>query len=228
MADTHEERLLNSLLQDMRAADEGRSAPELEPRVLAAWDARRRQQAGSGRQRYPVIATAAAAVVLTYLGVSALNVADTTPLPFVAAAPRQAGAAAVAVAVPVDLPAVDRRSDSQSATGVSPIAQSPVAQSPIAQSPITQSPITQSPITQSPITQSPMEFVPLMPLTRQELSGPFQLVHIQLPRASLGAIAPPHEFPGQLVEADVLLGEDGMARAIRVSSNGSVRSWRSR
>jgi hypothetical protein len=73
-----------------------------------------------------------------------------------------------------------------------------------------------------------MEFVPLMPLTRQELSGPFQLVHIQLPRASLGAIAPPHEFPGQLVEADVLLGEDGMARAIRVSSNGSVRSWRSR
>jgi hypothetical protein len=96
-----------------------------------------------------------------------------------------------------------------------------VAQSPIAQSPI-------APIAQSPITQSLDEFVPLMPMTERELTGPFQLVRVKMPRASLGALRSPLEPPNELVEADVLLGEDGMARAIRVSKSGSVYPWRSR
>ena len=194
MADTHEERLLNSLLQDMRAADEGRSVPELEARVLAAWDARRSRQS-VGRRRLLVIASAAAAMLLTYLGVPTVRVDDAGPLPSVHAAPRLAAASPIApVGVPSELPQVPLRAVARQAAA-----------------------------------EGPLEFVPLMPLTRQELSGPFQLVHVQLPRASLGAMAPPHQFPGQLVEADVLLGEDGMARAIRVSSNGSVTTpWRSR
>ena len=72
------------------------------------------------------------------------------------------------------------------------------------------------------------EFVPLMPMTERDLAGPFQLVRVQMPRASLGALRSPLEYPNELVEADVLLGEDGMARAIRVSTSGSVYPWRSR
>lgn len=72
------------------------------------------------------------------------------------------------------------------------------------------------------------EFIPLMPMTDQELSGPLQIVRVQLPRASLGALRSPLEVPNELVEADVLLGQDGMARAIRVSTSGSVYPWRAR
>ncbi len=85
-----------------------------------------------------------------------------------------------------------------------------------------------APITQSPLTQSLDEFVPLMPMTERELTGPFQLVRVQMPRASLGVLRSPLEPPNELIEADVLLGEDGMARAIRVSKSGSVYPWRSR
>jgi hypothetical protein len=72
------------------------------------------------------------------------------------------------------------------------------------------------------------EFVPLMPMTEQDLAGPFQLVRVQMPNASLGPLRSPRQHPGELIEADVLLGEDGMARAIRVSASGSVDPWRSR
>jgi hypothetical protein len=65
-------------------------------------------------------------------------------------------------------------------------------------------------------------------MTREELAGPFQIVRVQMPRASLGAMAPPFEHPNPFVEADLLLGEDGMARAIRVSTGQSADPWRSR
>ena len=84
------------------------------------------------------------------------------------------------------------------------------------------------PIAQSSILQSPIEFLPLVPLGEHELTGSFQIVRVQMPRASLGALTSPFEHPSEIVEADVLLGEDGMARAIRVSTNGSGYPWRSR
>jgi hypothetical protein len=49
-----------------------------------------------------------------------------------------------------------------------------------------------------------------------------------MPRASLGPLRSPLDHPGELVEADVLLGEDGRARAIRISAAGSIYPWRSR
>ena len=52
-------------------------------------------------------------------------------------------------------------------------------------------------------------------------------MRVQMPRASLGALTSPFEHPGEFVEADVLLGEDGMARAIRVSTTESVYPRRS-
>ena len=207
MADTHEERLLNELLLNVRAADEQRSALDLEGRVLAAWDAGQRRKAARSGYRYLVIASAAAAALLTYLGVSTLRVDDAGPLPSVRSAP----ALAVASISPVAAPDVGNGGNVGSVGSAGNVG----------------SDLRPPRDARSPRDQA-LEFVPLMPMTRQELAGPFQLVHVQLPRASLGAIAPPHEFPGQLVEADVLLGEDGMARAIRVSSNRSVSPWRSR
>jgi hypothetical protein len=88
-------------------------------------------------------------------------------------------------------------------------------------------PNQQSP-TESPIVQSPIEFVPLLPMTAQELTGSFQIVRVQMPGASLGALRPPLARPNEIVEADVLLGEDGRARAIRLNTNGSIYPWRSR
>jgi hypothetical protein len=87
-------------------------------------------------------------------------------------------------------------------------------------------PSLSTPVT--PPTVASTEFIPLVPMTEQELAGSFQLVRVQMPRASLGALRSPLEHPDELVEADVLLGVDGMARAIRVPTGGSVYPWRSR
>jgi hypothetical protein len=73
-----------------------------------------------------------------------------------------------------------------------------------------------------------VDFVPLMPIAEHELTGPFQIVRVQMPRSSLGASMSPIEHPSDLIQADVLLGQDGMARAIRVSTDESIYPWRSR
>jgi hypothetical protein len=99
---------------------------------------------------------------------------------------------------------------------------------PNAESPNAHSQVTQSPDAPIPITQSSIAFVPLMPMSERELAGPFQILRVQMPRASLGALTSPFDHPNEIVEADVLLGEDGMARAIRVSTNDSMYPWRSR
>jgi len=99
------------------------------------------------------------------------------------------------------------------------------ARAALSEAPITQSPRTS--IAQSPVPESDV-FVPLMPMTEQELAGSFKLVRVQMPRASLGTLRSPLDHPNELIEADVLLGEDGMARAIRVSTSGSIYPWRSR
>jgi hypothetical protein len=81
---------------------------------------------------------------------------------------------------------------------------------------------------EAPAAHSQVEFVPLLPMTEQELAGPFQLVRVQLPNASLGALRSPLVLPNEMIEADVLLGEDGRARAIRVNTSGSIYPWRPR
>jgi hypothetical protein len=86
----------------------------------------------------------------------------------------------------------------------------------------------QPPAVETAAADSPIEFVPLLPMTDQELRGSFQIVRVQMPNASLGPLRSPLQSPNDLVEADVLLGEDGRARAIRLNTNGSVYPWRSR
>jgi len=70
--------------------------------------------------------------------------------------------------------------------------------------------------------------VPLVPMAVDELSGSFQIVRVQMPRAALRALAASVDAgrADDPVQADLLLGEDGMARAIRVSAKGRV-PWRS-
>jgi hypothetical protein len=74
-----------------------------------------------------------------------------------------------------------------------------------------------------------VDFIPLLPMTPGELSGSFQIVRVQMPRAALGALARTTDMRHvqDPVLADVLLGEDGMARAIRVSTDGTA-PWRIR
>jgi hypothetical protein len=81
-----------------------------------------------------------------------------------------------------------------------------------------------------PAETETLSFFPLVPMTGEELSGSFQIVRVQMPRASLDTLArtPGMTNPAELIEADLLLGEDGMARAIRVSSNETSYPWRSR
>ncbi len=58
-----------------------------------------------------------------------------------------------------------------------------------------------------PAEREVLDFVPLVPLSEEELHGAFQIVRVQWSRGLGGP-----------VQADVLLGQDGLARAIRVSS----------
>jgi hypothetical protein len=225
MADTHEEQLLSDLLRSIAREDAAVEAPHLELRVLTAAEAgvRARQKPSAA---YWVIAAALLAAVLVPL------MSRTTPQ-----APTQSSQeTAKATEQPFEeerpAPVVPKQAApvrTELRTTYRPRAATPtIAELPTADLRIAQSPIAQSPMIQSPIAQSPDEFFPLMPITAQELAGSFQLVRVQMPRASLGPLRSPLEQPNELVEADVLLGEDGMARAIRVSASGSVYPWRSR
>jgi hypothetical protein len=211
MADINEEQLLSELLTGIAREDARVDAPHLEARVMES-------------------AFAEAAGV----GVTTVRLkADTTYVV-------RAAAVLVVVFLPVMMwmkPAANnttgRVTADATSTAVSHAA--PASQSarstPPAATPLTPSPRPARATRRSrPATpaRAEAEFVPLMPMTEQELAGPFQLVRVQMPRASLGTLRSPLDQPNELVEADVLLGEDGMARAIRVSTSGSVYPWRPR
>ena len=224
MADTHEEQLLSELLSSIARDDERLEAAHLESRVMATLDA---SPAPRFRPNTTNVVIAAAVVMAVLVPGIAWVVRDVpTAAGEVRVEPPQqtavdtpaASAKPSAHAQPTARPALARPT-----TRVKP---TPAARAALSEPPITQSPIT--PIAQSPVPQSPDVFVPLMPMTEQELRGSFQLVRVQMPRASLGALRSPLDHPNELVEADVLLGEDGMARAIRVSTSGSIYPWRSR
>lgn len=221
MADSHEEQLLNDLLRGIGREDECLAAPHLEARVMAAVGTeevtRRRPMAA-----YLVIAAALVSAVI----VPVLYRTRSTP----AGAPvsRNTDATEVAIRDTSAKRPVVERTPAPPVAAAAPITQSPVAVSPVAESAIVLSPLAESPIVHPPIAQSPDEFIPLMPITAQELTGSFQIVRVQMPRASLGPLRSPLEQPNELVEADVLLGEDGMARGIRLAASGSVSPWRSR
>jgi hypothetical protein len=206
MADPHEEQLLNELLSEMRAADAHLDASGLESRVMGAWE---QCTHVAVRRTQDTTYYAVAAAVLMAVLVSLSHRTQVGPLPSVQSPVRRLASINAPVGFPETLP---------------------IAQSPNTHSLITQSPNRLTPNAQrlAPNAQSPIDFVPLMPMSERELAGPFQILRVQMPRASLGALTSPFDYPNEIVEADLLLGEDGMARAIRVSADDSIYPWRSR
>jgi hypothetical protein len=202
MADTDEEQLLSDLLGDIEREDARLDASHLEARVLESASIRQKPHNTS---KVWVIAAVAAAILIAVM---------VTFRPHPDATERTAGIVSSPTDVTTAQPSLSRVDPQPGAPRA--IRREPVpAGRAIAELPV-------------PESVEPIEFVPLLPFTDQELSGSFQIVRVQMPSASLGALRPPLAHPDEIVEADVLLGEDGRARAIRLNTNGSVYPWRSR
>jgi hypothetical protein len=212
MADTDEEQLLSDLLREVAREDAALDAAHLEDRLTSAWDGR---LAGSSEVPSRVMVLCAIAAAATVTLTTAIMLQMQRP-------PAPANAREVHPSVPAVSPET------------APPAGRDVTEKPVVSQLSTRSESTQSPIgsalppNPSPAVQSQLEFIPLMPFSGQDLAGPFQIMRVQMPRASLGPPLSPFEHPHELIQADILLGEDGMARAIRVPASGSSFSWRSR
>jgi hypothetical protein len=245
MAD-REEQLLIDLLRDIAREDASLDAPHLESRVMEAFaEVRLKPDATSGtnvvsgfsgtitsaessflagpeNRTRPAFATVtilvAAAAILALVVAASLNRPGPQPVAPVA---RSTAAPSPPSQTEVVLPAANSPKPTTRAPKVVP---APAVSVPVNAEAV--EPPAQVP--EPAASESPAEFVPLLPLTAQDLTGTFQLVRVQMPRASLGPLRSPLERPDELVEADVLLGEDGRARAIRISAAGSIYPWRTR
>jgi hypothetical protein len=217
MADTHEEQLLSDLLRGIARDDARLDAAHLESRVMTSALAGTMQQSvgTTGVPHWAVAAAIAVAVLVPALLLMNADVAPHNAKPAMNATEEIVAETPTVVVPTPSAPA--RTTGTQRSFPTRP-----------ARRTIPTRPAAEPLITQSLLAQTPDEFLPLMPITEQELTGSFQIVRVQMPRASLGALRSPLEHPNELIEADVLLGEDGMARAIRVSTSGSVYPWRSR
>jgi len=214
MAASNEEQLLSEVLRSIAREDAGLDAAHLEARVVEACSAGTTVRLKPDPTHptpdptYVYWAIAAAIAIAALVPGIALLMRDDIPTPAVKTN-------VVATAEPAFAPPALRRGEPTRPASAPPALRRGGPTRPTNPTPPTN-------------PSSVGEFVPLMPMTERELAGPFQLVRVQMPRASLGALRSPLELPNELVEADVLLGEDGMARAIRVSTGGSVYPWRSR
>ena len=222
MADTHEEQLLSDLLEAIAREDAALDAPHLEAGVLESALAAR--TVPSMPSRMWVVLPVAAAVLIA-LAMTVRLKPDTSdssarlkPSPTEDIAIRNEE---IAVRLKPDTTATARP---QAATEVTIARLQPDLGHKRDLRPQPEPPA----MTEAANLDSPIEFVPLMPLTEQELTGSFQIVRVQMPSASLGALRSPIAHSNDMVEADVLLGEDGRARAIRLNTNGSIYPWRSR
>ena len=71
-----------------------------------------------------------------------------------------------------------------------------------------------------------VSFMPLSPDAHQDLMGSFQVARVLLPRevlADLGVVLDANRVGGP-IQADVVFGEDGLARAIRLAQQDTGRS----
>jgi hypothetical protein len=221
MADTHEEQLLNGLLDEIARQDAALDASHLEARVLEAVSDD--SHTNSSPWRVWVALPLAAALML----VLAATIVRRHSGPAPAAAPTLETTVAIEQTPGAAVPQKPKpvRNSSPRVRSVRPQPdQSEQIHPNIQQDPGPQQPSA----VETTAADSPLEFVPLLPMTEQELTGSFQIVRVQMPNASLGPLRSPLQSPNDLVEADVLLGEDGRARAIRLNTNGSIYPWRSR
>jgi hypothetical protein len=213
MAEMRDERILRELLSDLAIESQGEDAAHLEARVLSAWDADRPSET------LPATRTISLRRVLAAGGIAAAVV---LALLLRAQYLRPASAAPERARVTVDAPSSIVDSTRTPEIGATTRAPAPSREMPAVVRPEAR-PAT---VRRAPVT---LDFVRLVPISPDEMSGTFQIVRVQLPRASLGALADAAPVTGSdLIQADVLLGEDGMARAIRVASQDSAYPGRNR
>jgi hypothetical protein len=216
MADTHEEQLLSDLLDEIAGEDARLDASHLEARILDAVS--NDSHAAPSRWRVRVALLAAAALMLALA--STVVPPKREPPQATTLPPTRETTVVIDRIPPATVP--ERPQPVRDAAAVRNVRR---ATSPKA-SALPES--HQPPAAETMVADSPIEFVPLLPMSEQELTGSFQIVRVQMPNASLGALRSPLRSPNDPVEADVLLGEDGRARAIRLNTNGSIFPWRSR
>ena len=198
MSDTNQERMLADLLREIAEADAHLVAPtDLEQRALSRWE------------RSPRVASTRLSARVT-------------------------GALALAAAVLLWITGSMRSGPTPATTEPSKVTAIATMPPPHATAEAVESAPVSAPTKTfrrrpAPIRRQSVDFVPLLPMTPGELSGSFQIVRVQMPRAALGALAGTTDMRRvqDPVMADVLLGEDGMARAIRVSTDGTA-PWRIR
>jgi hypothetical protein len=195
MSDTNEERLLSDLLRAIARDDAALEASgELEGRVMAAWSARGVQPPGAADHPWAAwtgaLVFGAAALATAVLVLAVAGVRQRSPT---AHGPR------IDTARQAPSTAIETLPQTHASREAARPPRAPVATR-----------ATPRRLPADPLNEI-VRFVPLVPMTAAELSGPFSIARVQIGRT----------------EADVLLGEDGMARAIRLSANESA-SWRSR
>jgi hypothetical protein len=232
MADTHEEQLLSDLLADIAREDGALDASHLEARVLASVAAEEEPRRAT-RRAWTLVPFAAAAMVIIGAAVSVVRVkpdagevrVEPGTTTEVQVRPDNINEVRLKPDTTKEAPyttkeALDTTKEALDTTHEAQPKPGDTSEARLKPRPATDATAAK--------TGAPIEFVPLLPFTEQELTGSFQIVRVQMPSASLGALRPPLAQPHDIVEADVLLGEDGRARAIRLNTNGSIYPWRSR
>jgi hypothetical protein len=212
MADSHEEQLLSELLGDIAREDAPLDAPHLEASVVASacFEVHERR----GRSPAWVVLPVAAAVVAAFaMTVTVGNRSDSS----VGLKPDT-----------TDMVGLKPDTTTDSATTDTTDTVRPKPDRDAGNPPTHEVSAVDARVDEQSSVTSSIEFVPLMPITENELTGSFQIVRVQMSGASLGALRSPLTQPNEMVEADLLLGEDGRARAIRVNANESIYPWRPR
>jgi hypothetical protein len=216
---------LTDMLAEIARQDEQIAPPSrIEQRVLASWDARVARPARHERERFGDVRRAASAarswILLGSVGVAvaavAIIIVRDRQQPVVGGAPPISAGADTSSRISADVPSGmvgDARAPGGEAAGTA------AAMSIGDAVPATVVPAAEE-------LEQPAEFYPIRPDALQVMSGPVRVARVRLPRevlADLGVV-PDINRVGESVQADVVFGEDGVARAIRLVPV----TWRSR
>ena len=210
MTDSEHKRRLTELLNEIAGADLQIQAPrEMEERVLSRWDAGARARAARIRWKprpRGLLISGAGALAAAMLLLVVVNRSSRE-----------------SIAVPVPVAHSDVRAQPTAVESLTPAAQVPaVAPGPIAIA-------RNEPEKGRRRVDAPGEIVSFMPLSpdaHQDLVGSFQVARVLLPRevlADLGVVLDANRVGGP-IQADVVFGEDGLARAIRLARQDTGRS----
>lgn len=204
-----DERAMHAALKNLAMADEGRQAPAaIERQLLAAYRMRHETPVAGRQPRQQWLALAAAALILIALG-AALMLWPDSPRP-----------AETAETAPAPAPRETRASDTQSLVVAAPAeTPRPLGSRPRVRPARNQSPplVIRDEMTLYADDEVMTDYLLLNAGQRLQPMERGQVVRVALPRSVLGSFGLPVNPDRTMVpvKADLLVGEDGMARAIR-------------